>query len=432
MAQASTGNPALHGTGTATLSGNTDSPKRHGSSLIGPGTQIDGSVIFAGTLHLRGEIRGDVNCDGTTGTIIVGETGRLDGSLAAPQVVVKGRVRGPIEASQRIEFHAGSIGEGDIRYRTLEIHAGGRIDGLLTPTEVPALASPARLPRPASAETPAPALAPLAAPTPRRLPDSPRNGGGARTLWMAAAAIAVVVAIFVVTREDPAASRSPIAALQAPANATAAGTELANESRATAPTPAGAREEAPAAPSSAPAPAAQLPPARPAAGAPKAPAEPATAAAKETERAAPVERPEPDAARALTIKGVNAERPANVLFIVTREPVVIYKKKAEDTANGVRLEFPRGRNTRIRISPEELLRVAQGEDLDLFFQGGKVLSQPIASGSWMRFEALDPPPPAKPATPRPAAPTAESSSPAPASASPATPAASAGGTTPRQ
>lgn len=398
------------------MSGNTDLARRHGSSLIAPGTRIEGNVEFSGTLHLRGEISGDVRCAGDTGTVIVGESGLLSGSLAAPMVVVRGQIRGPIDTSAKLEIHAGGLAAGDIRYRLLEIHAGGRVNGLLTPSVVPEpQANSARLPRPPSAAAPLPTLPPVTVSPKIKPAAKPRQAHGTRNLWLAGAAVAIVVAIFVATRDDPAAKASPIAALQAPAQEAATTGDGKTTAEPIKDEPPPAKPE-PAPPKAAatktgtdPKPAVES----------KADAKPTPTKAREE----PSERPEGNIATAYTIKGVNAARPDNILFIVTREPVVVYKKKTDDTTSGVRLAFPKGRNTRIRISSEELLRVAQGEDLDLYFQGGKVWSQPIVSGSWMRFEPLEPPPPpaprAAPATADAAAKPAASTQ--PASATPAPP-----------
>ena len=128
------------------------------------------------------------------------------------------------------------------------------------------------------------------------------------------------------------------------------------------------------------------------------------------------------------VKGVNAEKPATTIYVITREPVVIYKKMPDVTGKGTRLAFPRGRNTGIRIAPGELLRVAQGEDLDLYYQGGKVWANPIESGTWMRFEAIEPPPPApKPAPPATASAAPPSAPTAPAANQPAATPKAAGG-----
>lgn len=405
------------------MSGNTDLARRHSSSLIAPGTRIEGNVDFAGTLHLRGEISGDVRCAGDSGTLIVGETGRLTGSLAAPQVVVKGQIRGPIDTSGTLEIHGGGIAAGDISYRSLEIHAGGRVDGLLTPSVVEPRPSQARLPRPESTTAPPPTLPPVTV-SPRIKPAArQRQAHGTRNLWLAGAAVAVVIAIFVLTRDDPAAKASPIAALQAPTQqVTAAGDDKTTEpvKGEAAPTkgePVAAKAE-PTPPKSESA--AKVSPATRPPVEPKAESKGDNKAAQAAAREEPSERAEGSVASAYTIKGVNADRPDNMLFVVTREAVVVYKKKPDDSSTGVRLAFTKGRNTRIRISSDELLRVAQGEDLDLYFQGGKVWSQPIASGAWMRFEAIEPPPPPPPkpaAATRPATP--DSAAGAPAAGSPA-------------
>ena len=89
-------------------------------TIIGHGIKI----ISAGVLEIDGRVDGDVQ--GTQ--VIIGETGRLTGTIAAEQVVVKGTVSGQIRGRE-VMLDGSSHVEGDVHHQRLTIAVGAHFEG---------------------------------------------------------------------------------------------------------------------------------------------------------------------------------------------------------------------------------------------------------------------------------------------------------------
>jgi len=101
-------------------------------TLIGAKTRINGDVEFGGGFHLDGHINGNVRCElGGDDTLSVSEAGVIEGSVAAPNIVLNGIVKGDIEASRRVELGPRSQVLGSVHYATIETAVGARISGKL-------------------------------------------------------------------------------------------------------------------------------------------------------------------------------------------------------------------------------------------------------------------------------------------------------------
>jgi cytoskeletal protein CcmA (bactofilin family) len=88
--------------------------------IIGQGLKI----ISQGTLQVDGEVEGDVR--GTE--VIIGEKGRVTGTVAAERVIVRGMISGVIRG-MTVTLQASSRVEGDIHHMSLAIEQGAEFDG---------------------------------------------------------------------------------------------------------------------------------------------------------------------------------------------------------------------------------------------------------------------------------------------------------------
>jgi cytoskeletal protein CcmA (bactofilin family) len=69
----------------------------HADSLVGPNTEIRGDVRFTGNLVIFGTAFGNVMSDLVGGRVIcLLETGRVEGEIRIPNVVVNGTVSGEV------------------------------------------------------------------------------------------------------------------------------------------------------------------------------------------------------------------------------------------------------------------------------------------------------------------------------------------------
>lgn len=101
-------------------------------TLIGAGTRIEGDVHFAGGLHVDGHVRGNVqSCAKADDTLSISDSGVIEGSVAAPHVVLNGAVQGDIWATARVELGATARVSGNVYYGLIEMAIGAEINGKL-------------------------------------------------------------------------------------------------------------------------------------------------------------------------------------------------------------------------------------------------------------------------------------------------------------
>jgi cytoskeletal protein CcmA (bactofilin family) len=111
-------------------------PQKRIDSLIGGGTTVDGDVTFTGGLRIDGSVRGRVIAVGDEpATLVVSEQARIDGEVRASHVVINGTVNGPVTAKDYLELQGNARVNGDVAYRTLEMHAGAVVEGKLIHAE---------------------------------------------------------------------------------------------------------------------------------------------------------------------------------------------------------------------------------------------------------------------------------------------------------
>ena len=107
-------------------------PQKRIDSLIGAGTTVHGDVTFSGGLRIDGAVHGKVaTVDNEAATLVVSEQARVDGEVRVSHVVINGAVSGPVTARDYLELQAKARVNGDVEYRTLEMHVGAIVQGKL-------------------------------------------------------------------------------------------------------------------------------------------------------------------------------------------------------------------------------------------------------------------------------------------------------------
>ena len=102
-------------------------PSEAGKSVISNDLKIIGQglkIITRGTLQVDGEVEGDV----AGAEIIIGELGKVTGTVSAERVIVRGRTSGVIRA-MTVALRASARVEGDIHHMSLAIEEGAEFDG---------------------------------------------------------------------------------------------------------------------------------------------------------------------------------------------------------------------------------------------------------------------------------------------------------------
>lgn len=101
-------------------------------TLIGAGTVLAGDIVFSGGLRIDGEVRGNVRAlDSLSGTLVIGELGRIEGDVDAARVIVNGAVTGRVAASEFIRLQSKARIACDVVYGQAEIHRGAVVSGQL-------------------------------------------------------------------------------------------------------------------------------------------------------------------------------------------------------------------------------------------------------------------------------------------------------------
>jgi cytoskeletal protein CcmA (bactofilin family) len=105
-------------------------------SLVAPGTEIRGNLMFTDGLRVDGVIIGDVRSNEDHASILViSESAHITGEIHADHVIINGHVQGPVYANNLLELQPKARIEGDVHYKALEMHQGAVISGQLRPMD---------------------------------------------------------------------------------------------------------------------------------------------------------------------------------------------------------------------------------------------------------------------------------------------------------
>ena len=94
------------------------------ASMIGRDIVFEGTISGEGELHVDGVIRGDIR----VGRLTIGESGYVEGAIAAELVEARGKVVGSITAKQ-IRLFATAHVDGDITHEQLAMETGASFQG---------------------------------------------------------------------------------------------------------------------------------------------------------------------------------------------------------------------------------------------------------------------------------------------------------------
>ena len=95
-------------------------------AYLGVDALFKGTLSFDGTVRIDGKFEGQVT---TSDTLIIGETGDVVADIVAGVVICKGRMKGTIVASKKIEMHPSSKIIGNVQTPAINIELGAVLDG---------------------------------------------------------------------------------------------------------------------------------------------------------------------------------------------------------------------------------------------------------------------------------------------------------------
>lgn len=118
---------------------------------ISKGLSIKGEITGSESLFIDGKVEGSINLNGNR--VTVGRNGQVAASITAREVVVLGKVRGNVTASDRVDIRAEGALTGDVAAARISIEDGAFFKGgidIRKPDQKPAAAPVASTPAPAA------------------------------------------------------------------------------------------------------------------------------------------------------------------------------------------------------------------------------------------------------------------------------------------
>ena len=96
-------------------------------SVLGADLKITGEITSSGSVEVLGEIDGNITANG----LIIGQEGRVKGSVTAHSVEVKGKFDGKVSC-ESFTLRASSEVKADVNTTALIIESGAHIEGRFT------------------------------------------------------------------------------------------------------------------------------------------------------------------------------------------------------------------------------------------------------------------------------------------------------------
>lgn len=100
-------------------------------AYLGSDALFKGTLSFEGTVRIDGRFEGTVQ---TNDTLVVGETGDMQADIDVGILVCKGKLKGTVVASKKIEMHPASKITGNVKTPAMSIELGAVLDGQLNMT----------------------------------------------------------------------------------------------------------------------------------------------------------------------------------------------------------------------------------------------------------------------------------------------------------
>jgi len=96
------------------------------NAFMDEGSEFEGHYSCSGTVMFSGKLRGEID---SSDTLIVGERGRIQGTVRASSVIVHGEIAGNVIATDRVELKATARVTGDIEAAIVVIEEGVFLEG---------------------------------------------------------------------------------------------------------------------------------------------------------------------------------------------------------------------------------------------------------------------------------------------------------------
>jgi cytoskeletal protein CcmA (bactofilin family) len=97
------------------------------AGLFEPGVELEGRLkVASGMVRLNSQFKGEISSEGT---ILIAERGEVEANIQAKIVSIAGKVKGNVNASERLEIKEHGVLLGDIHTPVLIVEPGGYFEG---------------------------------------------------------------------------------------------------------------------------------------------------------------------------------------------------------------------------------------------------------------------------------------------------------------
>ena len=90
------------------------------------GSKIVGNITADSDFRIDGQIEGDLNC---SGKVVIGEAGRIKGTIVCQQAEILGLMEGKINCHQQLSLRSNGKINGDVHTKTLIVEPGALFHG---------------------------------------------------------------------------------------------------------------------------------------------------------------------------------------------------------------------------------------------------------------------------------------------------------------
>ena len=96
-------------------------------SFLGKGSKVKGDLHLHGETRFFGKLEGNIHLEGDS-PLIIERQAEIEGNVYAHQIEVYGKVKGKVESSNHVTFHAGATFEGEIISPKLKVNPGAVLE----------------------------------------------------------------------------------------------------------------------------------------------------------------------------------------------------------------------------------------------------------------------------------------------------------------
>ena len=105
------------------------------------GSKIVGNITADSDFRIDGLIEGDLQC---TGKVVIGEAGRIKGTVNCQNAEIMGTMEGKINCSQQMSLRSSGKILGDVHTKTLIVEPGAQFNGTCAMNDAKPAAAPAK------------------------------------------------------------------------------------------------------------------------------------------------------------------------------------------------------------------------------------------------------------------------------------------------